>query len=322
MIKQILILISIVAIFSTALGQNTNTISDIDFSKLITFGTSGKAVYPLENGKEAELYSHTGKGCLTHMWFGGNWKNYGKLRLRVYVDYEETASIDMELFLGHGIGFLEDAAPWGTNKIGKTGSPSGIFNNYHIPFGKHVKVTAQLPEEDKGNPRFWYIIHGTENFPVSVAGLQLPENARLKLHKLENYDAKSMEEFDIYKTEKSGAVYQVTVQAKSTSLTFLESIVRGYYNSSDEPFLISSGLEDYFLGTYYFNRGLYYTDEAGLTHLDAKNNTFSAYRFHEESPLFFNNGYRMTLRCGEQTERETWKGKPTNYTVYVWAYEW
>jgi len=289
---------------------------------LKSFGTSGKAVYPLEEGKEADLFTHTGKGCLTHMWFGGNWEKYGKLRIRVYVDNEDTASIDMEMFLGHGIGFLDDTAPWGTKRIGKTGSPSGIYNNYHIPFGRQVRVTAQLPPGDEGNPRFWYIIHGTENLPLSFSGVKLSDKARLKLYKLENYTAEPLEEFDIFKTSNSGMIYQVTVAARSERLTYLESIVRGYNSQSDPPLLLSSGLEDYFLGTYYFNRGLYHADEAGLTHLNIENGTFSAYRFHEEDPLYFQDGFRLTLRCGEQTERETWKADRTIYTTYVWAYEW
>lgn len=315
-IITILAFIILTLITNDALSQTSN------FNTLKTFGTSGKAVYPLEGGKEAELFSHSGKGSLTHMWFGGNWKNYGRLRIQVYIDYEEKASIDMEMFLGHGIGFLDDTAPWGTKRIGKTGSPSGIYNNYHIPFGKHVKVTAQLPAEDKGNPRFWYIIHGTENFPISFSGVQLPDNARLRLYKLENYQAEPLEEFDILKTSASGLVYQVTVEAQSESLTFLECIVRGYHGQSDQPILLSSGLEDYFLGTYYFNKGLYHTDEAGLTHLDKEKGSFSAYRFHENDPLYFPDGFRLTLRCGEKTDRETWPAASTRYTVYVWTYEW
>jgi len=63
---------------------------------LNTFGTIGKEVRPLTDGKEAELLSHTGRGCLTHMWFGGNSSNYGLTRICVYVDGEEAASIDMD----------------------------------------------------------------------------------------------------------------------------------------------------------------------------------------------------------------------------------
>ena len=76
-----------------------------DVSKLKTFGTIGKEVRSLKGDTEAELFRHQGRGCLTHMWFGGDWKDCDKTRIRIYVDGEAKPSIDMQLFLGHGIGF-------------------------------------------------------------------------------------------------------------------------------------------------------------------------------------------------------------------------
>ncbi|NIU12009.1 MAG: DUF2961 domain-containing protein [Phycisphaerae bacterium] len=299
---------------------------------LRSFGTSGKAVYPFTEGDktEATLFEHEGKGCLTHMWFGGNWPNYERQRIRVYVDGEETASIDMELFLGHGIGFKDDFGPWGTKRIGKTGQPSGIYNTYRIPFGKSVRVTAQLHPGDTKNKRFWYIIRGVENLTVQFSGVRLPDNARLKLYKLENYAAQTLEEFDMCNTKRPGMLYMVTVAAKAgRSHTYLESCVRAYIDGAAEPMLLSSGLEDYFLGTYFFNRGMYHNEVAGLTHMNKQDHSFSAYRFHEEDPIFFNKGLRLTLRCGEEIgnqrhnkRTQRWKAPPTTYTTYVWIYEW
>jgi len=301
---------------------------------LKTFGTSGKAVYPFPEGDktEATLYKHEGAGCLTHMWFGGKWEDWERMRIRVYVDGEKTASIDMEMYLGHGIGFKDETAPWGTKRIGKTGQPSGIYNTYKIPFGKSVRVTAQLHKGDTGNKRFWYIIRGVENLPVIFNGIRLPQRARLKLYKLEDYTAKTLEEFSLCDTELPGMLYQVTVAAKADKgHTYLESCVRAYLDGAKEPTLLSSGLEDYFLGTYFFNRGMYHNEVAGLTHMSKENHSFSAYRFHEEDPIFFKKGLRLTLRCGEQIGNQavsakkgtqTWKAPPTTYTTYVWIYEW
>src|SRR5579863_6688165 len=70
-----------------------------------TFGTAGKELHVLGGGKEAELFRRDGAGCLTHMWFGGDFPGYERTCIRVYVDGEAVASIDMELGLGHGIGF-------------------------------------------------------------------------------------------------------------------------------------------------------------------------------------------------------------------------
>ena len=103
--------------------------------------------------------------------------------------------------------------------------------------------------------------------------------------------------------------------------------MRAYFGAEPHPVMLSSGLEDYFLGTYYFQKGAYANDLAGLTHLDEQAQTFSAYRFHEQDPVFFSNGFRLTCRCGE-TETGAPTGTtagdppPTRYRTYAWVYEW
>lgn len=75
-------------------------------------GTSGKHQQVLHGDKEAVLFEHNGKGCLSHFWFGGNFGGVENTRIRYYVDGEEKASIDMQLYMGHGIGFNDNKAPW------------------------------------------------------------------------------------------------------------------------------------------------------------------------------------------------------------------
>jgi hypothetical protein len=303
---------------------------DRRINTLNTFGTMGKELRPLSKSKEAVLFEHEGKGCLTHMWFGGAFKAYGETRIRVYVDNEEEASIDMELLLGHGIGFNNASAPWGTERMGNTGGDSGIYNTYRIPFGTHVKVTAQLAAEAADNPLFWWIIRGTENLPVSLGGVELPENARLKLHKLESHVAEPLEEFTMCDVKGAGALYQVTMEAKGLrktnhwkDLSYMESCIRAYVNDGKDMVYLSSGLEDYFLGTYYFKKGTFVNLLAGVTHLDKKENEFSAYRLHEDDPVFFQNGLRLTNRCGEKIGDKVFHDPPkTRYTTYVWMYQW
>jgi hypothetical protein len=294
--------------------------------KAKTFGTMGKEQRVLRPGQEAELYRYSGKGCLTHMWFGGNFKNYGLTHIRVYVDRESPPAIDMELAMGHGIGFQDDSAPWGVERIGKTGDPSGIYNTYRIPFEKSIRVTAlRANGEEPGTPPFWWIIRGTENLPIDLGGVRLPGKARLRLYKVENRLTRPLEEIDIYNGQRSGALYQVTIAASSTSFSFLESCVSAYIGGAQTPLVLSSGLEDYFLGTYYFNRGKYYTPVAGLTHL-VRGKEFSAYRFHETDPIFFTKGLRLTVRAGEKIEGQLFGNSAgpaeTVFTTYVWVYEW
>ncbi len=303
---------------------------DARISQLKTFGTAGKQLKPLSVDKEAELFSYQGKGCLTHMWFGGQFKGSAFTRIRVYVDGETTASIDMELFFGTGIGFGDEAAPWGSEKMGRTGAGDNVYNTYRIPFGKSVRVTGQLAPGADPHPDFWWIIRGTENLPVQIGGVTLPENARMKLYKLENHTAQPLEEFPLCDVKGAGALYQVTIAAKGSRDTnswmdnsFMEGCMRAYFNGATEPTLLSSGFEDYFLGTYYFNKGRYATSLAGVTHLDLKAHEVSAYRFHDADPIFFQNGFKLTARCGDQVNGKTIGNPPvTTYTTYAWLYQW
>ncbi len=323
----VLAAITLVAVVLSSLAAQS---VDADMTKARTFGTAGKQVSLLNAEKEAVLFRHEGRGCLTHMWFGGSFKGYERTRIRIYVDDEKKPSIDMELFLGHGIGFNDQKAPWGTGRIGKTGDPSGIYNTYRIPFGRTILVTGQLAEDVKPQPPFWWIIRGMENMPLEIGGLRLPDRARLKLHKNENRLVKPYEEFPMCDVKGDGALYQVTMAAKGLrksgswkDLSYLEACMRAYIGGVKEPFFLSSGLEDYFLGTYYFNKGCYANPVAGLTHLDPKENEFSAYRFHEDDPIVFRDGLRLTCRCGEELNGEMLGDPPeTQYTTYVWLYQW
>ncbi len=294
--------------------------------RLKPIGTMGKELAVLSGGREAELYQFDGAGCITHMWFGGSWPGYDKTRIRFYVDGESTASIDMELFMGHGIGHAEPAAPWGNEKLGKTGDPSGLYNTYKIPFGKSIRITAQC-QGIEGDPPFWWIFRGVENMPVYLGNVRLPDNARLRLYKNENVTLKPLEYIDLCNSPKAGALYQVTLSAKSEKLTYLEACLRAYIDGAKEPQYISSGTEDYFLGTWYFNRGIYHNALGGCTHINEKDGTFSGYRFHEEDPIFFQKGLRYVWRNGEtkfwtKEDTKAWDTRETVLYSYAWVYEW
>lgn len=291
--------------------------------KYKVFGTIGKELSVIEAGKETVLFSYKGKGSLTHMWFGGDWPDFGKTRIRIYVDDERQPSIDMEMALGHGIGFQDSSAPWGIARIGTTGYPSGVYNTYKIPFGRNIRITARPVNSLQGKQCFWWIIRGVTNLPVQIGDVTLPDNARLKLYKNENYTARPLEEFALCSVKSPGALYQVTIAAKSSNYNYLEACMRAYIDGSEEPLMLSSGLEDYFLGTYYFNRGKYYTPVAGLTHKDDGDCSFSAYRFHEDDPIFFEQGLKLTCRCGEKIGEKVFSNpQPTTYTTYTWVYQW
>ncbi len=316
-----------------ALGAGDGPVGDWN-SSLNTFSTAGKGEPILNGCKESTLLSHKGKGCLTHMWFGGEWAGYEKTRIRVYVDGETTPSIDMELGMGHGVGFGDSEGPWGNSRMGETGAASGIYNTYRIPYGVGIRVTAQRSRESPDGGAFWWIIRGTDGLRVVLGDVRLPANARLKLYKITDVTAKPLEELTMCDVKGTGALYEVAIAAQGLTdtvswhaLSFMEGCIRAYFNGSPSPQILSSGYEDYFTGTYYFQKGRFANSLAGVTHLDPATRTVSAYRFHDEDPIFFQKGIRLTCRNGD-TEHAAKEGPAvggppaTQFTTYAWVYQW
>jgi len=291
-----------------------------------TFTQVGKQKKPFLEQPEAVLAERSGFGYLDHIWFGGSFPHFSKLRVRIYVDGEAAPSVDMELGLGVGVGFEDSFAPWGTKFNGITGSPSGVFMNYRIPYLKSIRVTAELPAGVPRDTVFWWIVRGIENLSLAISGIQMPARARLRLHKKEDHQVQPLDELVLCDVAGGGMVFMVTMAAKSTNFEFMEGQIRAYFGKDPTPQFLSSGLEDYFLGTYYFNRGLYHLDQAGLTHKNEEDHSFSAYRFHDLDPIVFSHGIRLSCRCGEKSGDEvfgtTRHPQPTTFTTYVWTYEW
>ncbi len=294
---------------------------------LRTFGGIGKERPILEAGVEVELFRHVGAGCLTHMWFAMD----SRTRIRVYVDGEEQPSIDMAQDLGHGYAHGGPPEPWGVSKLGRGG---GVYNTYRIPFGTEVRVCVLPTTEvfDSVTKRdAWWIVRGTEGLPVTVGGVRLPATARLRLHRLEGRKVAPLEEFSLCEVSGQGALYLVTLAAQGgqplgtwEDQSYQEGCVRAYFGGSTRPVFLSSGLEDYFVSSGYFHhRKLFQTEVSGLTHIDVAKNRFAAYRFHDADSVFFQNGMKLTLRCGEEIEGRVFhNAPPATYDVYTWIYQW
>jgi hypothetical protein len=291
--------------------------------QLKSFSIVGKQV-TLPPGKQTVLMQRRGNGCITMLWFGGAWPGYDRTRIRVFVDGASRPSINMQLGMGHAMGWPV-AGPWGIAAMGQTGSPSGVYDTYKIPFGGSIRITAELAPGIEQPQTFWWIVHGTSGpFRVRIGGVKLPLKARLHLY-IMHRTVHPLQYFTLCNVTGRGALYQVAMKAKSNgTLNFMEGMMRAYLNGSDKSMRLSSGLEDFFTGTYYFNRGVFHTPVAGLTYINPSKDEFSAYRFFDADPFFFQHGLKLENRCGEPLPGSgSWNHpKTTTYTTYTWIYQW
>lgn len=294
--------------------------------KTITRSIKEEVINP---GEEKTVFTDEGMGIVTHMWFGGCYEYFSEALVNIYYDHEEAPSFSAKMFLMHGVWF-DDTDSFSTTLVGKTGHPGGMYNNYRIPYQNGIKITVTMSTKEKKENYFWSIVRATQNMELELYQRKAV-NPRLMLHKVEDFTAKPLEEFEIYKASRQGCLFMTSMSATSRNLEYQEACFRGYFDN--EMQLLSSGMEDYFLGTYYFQSGKYQNDVAGVTHFERreykigslaeKPTEFSGYRFHTNDPIFFSERYKMTLRCGERLGEYTFHNpQPTTYNVYVFAYEY
>merc|ERR1711920_1081852 len=252
--------------------------------------------------------------------------------------------------IGHGQPYNDDDGPWSAGvAFGKTGQPSGTFNNFAIPFQKSITITVELPGSSP-SPSFWIIVRGrtlkypsySENLNSGIAlpgtsSWDLPLSARLRTVERSSHTMSPAAFHTLWQSNASHvAVYMVVLQVEALGNTFLEGCMRVLDKAGNLVTLLSSGTEDYFAGTYYFNKGKYQMGVAGLTHgcpLMAHNcgentTTFSAYRLHADDPVVLQGkGYSQTWRNGDPSGCQLdWDGKGAPLvplaTSFVMLYEW
>ncbi|XP_074624938.1 uncharacterized protein LOC141883379 [Acropora palmata] len=267
-------------------------------SNMKSFSSAIKNGWIVSN-QEKVLYQHdTGEpGVITEQWFTGGVMDQNA-RIRIYIDGEVDASLDFNLFIAHGLGFPESDElkniPWGTRRIAHT-ADGGIYNTIRIPFSKSFRVTATT----QSSGMMWYIIRGVENYPVVLGDLVLPSHTRLRLYKNENFLLKPLDFMNLaYVKSSAGALFMVTMVAESSNLVFLEGCFRAYIDGSNRTTWLSSGTEDFFLSAFYFNKGLYHLDNAGLTY--KTDSSIAAYKFFENDPLLFAKSFELWWRCSDK----------------------
>jgi len=233
-----------------------------------------------------------------------DWEN---ARLRFYIDGEVKPSIDFSLLeiglvgkdAAHSVNHPSDGSPFGFDLFGKTAVTGGVYTTMRIPFLKSIRTTIQGPNTCNGTSIFWFIIRGIENLPVELGGtLVLPDQAKLTLYRNDNVSTIPYQFLTVASApaDRAGAVVSVLFQSNSSDYNFLEACVRFYPNGASSPIFLSSGTEDYFLSSSYFDEGMFKTPQSGVTY-KADPGAVAMYKIHESRDfLLWQKGMTMTWR--------------------------
>jgi len=327
-------------------------------------------------------------GVLTEQWFsifGGDapYERGADPIVRMYYDgYEagDAPSLQYRLFLAHGMspfgctdyagqkncsdpalrkvsatdsnGFANvNGGSWGGELLGHASAGGAVKNTYRLPFGAThgVRITLELPFAGIA----YFYCRGMTNYPLIVGDVQLPAEARLRLHANEAVTVAPHGFLPLVATREGGGsagmLLQVTLAANSSFIGFMEGCVRALIDGGTARaanVTLSSGTEDYFGGANFFDTGLQQSPNAGVTWVEGENPgpyRMTAYRHHARDPVVWWDGMRLLARnydvdgvqCGGFGGGRPAGVPPNNHRLgaavtlepvtmssYAWTYEW
>lgn len=274
-------------------------------SNMRSFGTVLKAA-TIHANNEKTVFKYAvkdveGNAVILKQWIAGRGVGTNpNTRIRMYIDGNNKATIDYNLYEAHGVGPLQEASsfPFASAKFGHA-AESGWFNTIKIPFSQNITVTLESPVS--GN--FWYMIRGMENYPLILGDLLLPSSARLNVHRLNititNRQWVTIANASIDQTSKGGgALAHTNWLVSSPSQKYQEGCVRVVIDGdSNQPLWLSSGFEDYFLVAYFHAstttkvRLPFSGFDRNATH-DGENSV-ACYRIHQPDPILFTHSLEL-----------------------------
>ena len=273
-----------------------------------TFTFVNKCTTPFGEDGKAVIFSTEGEGQIENMYLCGdfdNWHHPGQCVLNVYCDdilcvsgkLYELACLNMDYVdeAEYEKVFLE------TPLFSKFGAHNSISLDFKIPYYKSCKVELVQPEPGVKD-MVWTTVRANTKVNIVCDGKKLPHGVYFKGIRAADQPVSSGDQFTMMETDKNSMVVGVNLFLNSETETSMEACIRAFNTKTDKAEFLSSGLEDFFLGTYYFDSGQFMGYKCGQTSLKRENGSvkLSAYRQFPDNPLCFSHPVRITVRNGEQ----------------------
>ena len=251
----------------------------------------------VEAGQMIELADIAGPGAIQQIWMTptGKWR-YGILR--VYWDGEKSPSIEVPLgdFFGMGWG---EYAPLVSLPV--CVNPGSAFNCYwEMPFRKRCVMTFENIADDEMT-LFYQINYTLTDVPDDAAYFHAQFRRTNPLPYKEVYT--------LVDGIKGKGQYVGTYMAWQVNNTgwWGEGEIKFYLDGDEWPTICGTGTEDYFCGSYNFDRNGQYTEfctpYAGLHQVIRPDGTyrsqtrFGLYRWHIMDPVRFDEDLRVTIQA-------------------------
>lgn len=233
-------------------------------------------------------------------------------RLRVYLNGEVQPSTDTAI--GPFFAATFGSPRWASRLMGVStmnlSTPpyhAGFYRYLTIPYTQGARITLENGSPEQSLTLWSQVYYHDGPAPRDQSGLFA--TASLEEQKVTPYQV-----VELANVEGSGTLHGLSLAVDGDNWSFQEGNLVVYVDGA--PALVSSGTEDFFLGSFYYDQGPFQTDAVGMTVKDDERFAGTFYRLFLDDPVVFRHSLRVAWQNGQE-------GQGTNPgTVRLWSNVW
>jgi hypothetical protein len=259
-----------------------------------------KTVY-IPHGQRASMGEVTGKGYIANLWItfpGWFWQHWNTkapvsqtilktLIIRIYWDGAEKPAVEAPVGDFFGIGLCE-VANFHSKYFGM--SSGGFFCKFPMPFRKGFRIEFDNTDETIDTDIFMNAVYQLDD--------TLPEDCAYFHTQFHTGRCEGTDTFAIAdlrgRGHYAGCALSMQAESELNYLSFLEAPEYMYVDEDWEtPRVTGTGLEDYFMGGWYFREGCFHGALHGVPVKDVLKSLIAMYRVHEADAIRFRERFKM-----------------------------
>lgn len=303
-----------------------------DLSRLQTSVTHQLTTFDLERrgktkrvrrGETVCIGEVAGQGRITNLWItfpGWFWQHWNidapisqtilkTLILRIYWDGATTPAVEVPVGDFFGIGLCE-VASFASSYFGM--SSGGFFCKFPMPFRTGFRIEIENRDALIDTDVFANVLYQLED--------TLPPDAAYFHAQFQTGHNDGPAPVEIAAAQGSGHFVGCTLSMQGRDLNYLSFLEAPEYVYIDDDFetprFAGTGLEDYFLGGWYFREGTFAGPLHGVPMKDTLRSSIAMYRVHEADALHFRQRFRMAFINPWEPDRL----KPFRYSSAAFLY--
>ena len=275
-------------------GSALARLSNETTGQLTTFNLARKSkTMPVGRGKRVTIGEVKGAGYIAQFWltfpgwFWQHWNTKARINqsilktliLRIYWDDARQPAIAVPVGDFFGAGLCE-VSSFASRYFGT--SSGGFFCKWPMPFRKSFRVELENVDTEIDTEVFCNILYQLTPVPDDLGYLHAQFRTGL------NKGPESVQVAEVQgRGHYAGCLLYMQGEERNY-LSFLEAPEYVYIdNDWETPRIVGTGLEDYFLGGWYFREGPFIGPYHGVPIKDALNASVAMYRVHETDAIHF-----------------------------------